>query len=244
MRADLLSPVKGLARRLLRHPKLARRLAVHVVSTEAALARIAARGLEIGTVIDVGASDGRWSVQALPLWRHARFHLVEANPAHEGKLKRLCARRSAFSYSLAAAGPADGTVEFDAGNPFGGRAAPQCAAKLTVVPQRSLASIVAERHLASPFLIKLDTHGYELPILEGAAPLLPDTNLFVIEAYNFPIRADGVRFHELCDLMAARGFNVIDLSEPMWRSRDGAFWQLDLFFVPSHRPEFAHRGFR
>jgi FkbM family methyltransferase len=241
--ADLLSPVKWLAKRALRHPKVAQHLVAHALSTPAALARIAARGLEIRTVIDVGASDGRWSLQAERVLPDARFHLVEANPVHEKKLRRLCARRSAFSYALVAAGPADGTVPFDGSNAFGGRAAPGDA-QHPVVPQRSLASLVGESRLAPPFLIKLDTHGYEAPILDGAVPLFPDTNLFVIEAYNFPLSADSLRFHELCSLMAERGFAVIDMSEPLWRSRDSALWQFDLFFVPDTRPEFAYTRFR
>ena len=244
MPADLLSPVKWLAKRALRHPKVAQRLVAHALGTPAALGRIAARGLEIRSVIDVGASDGRWSLQAEPVWPDARFHLVEANPVHEARLRRLCARKAGYSYTLAAAGPADGSVAFDDSNPFGGRAAPAGGAPQTVVPQRSLVSLVAEMRLAPPFLIKLDTHGYEVPILDGAAPLFPDTNLFVIEAYNFPLSPDGLRFHELCSLMAERGFRVIDLSEPLWRSKDNALWQLDLFFVPATRPEFAYTRFR
>ena len=244
MPADLLSPVKWLVRRALRYPRLAQHIVVHAMGTPAALARIAARDTEIRTVIDVGASDGRWSLQAEPVWPDARFHLVEANPVHEARLRRLCARKPAFSYSLAAAGPLDGTVGFDAGNPFGGRAAPDAAARLITVPQRSLASLAAELRLAPPYLIKLDTHGYEPSILEGAAPLFPSANLFVIEAYTFPQPPDGIQFHELCGLMAARGFRVVDLSEPLWRSRDGALWQFDLFFVPASRPEFGYTRFR
>jgi FkbM family methyltransferase len=242
--ADLLLPVKRLAKRALRHPKVAQHLVAHALSTPAALARIAARGLEIRTVIDVGASDGRWSLQAEQVWPGARFHLVEANRTHEDSLRRLCARKPTFGYTLAAAGPADGRVPFDDSRPFGGRAAPDDGAPHAVVPQRALASLVVERGLAPPFLIKLDTHGYEVPILDGAAPLFPGTSLFVIEAYNFPLSPDGVRFHELCGLMAERGFNVIDMSEPLWRSKDGALWQFDLFFVPATRPEFAYTRFR
>jgi FkbM family methyltransferase len=241
---DLLSTMKWLAKRALRHPKIAQHVVAQAVSTPAALGRIAARGLEIRTVIDVGASDGRWSLEAEPVWPGTGFHLVEANRVHEDRLRRLCARKPKYSYSLVAAGPADGTVPFNDSNPFGGRAAPDDTARQTIVPQRSLASLVAERHLAPPFLIKLDTHGYEAPILDGAAPLFPETNLFVIEAYNFPLPPDGLRFHELCGLMAERGFNVIDMAEPLWRSKDGALWQFDLFFVPATRPEFAYARFR
>jgi FkbM family methyltransferase len=242
--ANLLLPVKRLARRVLRHPELAQKLVAHALSTAAALARIAARGTEIRTVLDVGASDGRWSLQAETVWPEARFHLVEANPAHAGRLHRLCARKPAFSCSLVAAGPVDGEVGFDGSNPLGGRALPDDPAAPMTVPQRALGSLAAELRLPPPFLIKLDTHGYEPSILAGAGPLFPATSLFVIEAYTFPLPPDEVQFHELCGLMAAQGFRVIDLSEPLWRSKDGALWQLDLFFVPTSRPEFAYTRFR
>jgi hypothetical protein len=39
--------------------------------------------------------------------------------------------------------------------------------------------------------------------------------------------------------MRERGFGVLDASEPLWRARDGCLWQLDLFFQPLSRTEFA-----
>jgi len=36
-----------------------------------------------------------------------------------------------------------------------------------------------------PYLIKLDTHGVEIPILNGSAQTLKDTNVLVVEVYNF-----------------------------------------------------------
>lgn len=238
-----LAPLKALAKRLLSHPRLAGRVVAQAMSAPAALARIRARGLEIRTVIDVGASDGRWSLAAQRIWPEARFHLVEANAVHEAALGRLCARRAAFSYTLAAAGPADGRVAFDASDPFGGQAAPDDGARRPLLPQRSLTSIVRELQLAPPFLIKLDTHGYERPILDGAAALFAATNLFVIEAYTFELRTGSLRFHELCRLMEQQGFRAIDLAGPLWRPKDQALWQFDLFFVPTTRPEFADRRF-
>ena len=43
----------------------------------------------------------------------------------------------------------------------------------------------AQYSLPGPHLIKLDTHGYEVPILCGATETLRNTNLLVIETYNF-----------------------------------------------------------
>lgn len=229
--------------RVVRDQRRAQRLAIHAMSTPHALERVAARGLQVRSVIDVGASDGRWSVATAERWPQARYHLVEANDFHQPALRRLCAERSNFGYTLAAAGVADGEVAFDTSDPFGGRAAPADGSEHPTVGQRSLTSIAREHDLQPPYLIKLDTHGIEVPILDGAADLFGRTSLFVIEAYNFRIRPDSLHFSELCGYMRERGFAVIDISEPMWRARDAALWQLDLFFVAADRPEFDHVQF-
>ncbi len=65
----------------------------------------------------------------------------------------------------------------------------------------------------------------------------------VIETYIFHVHPDAMLFHEMCAYMAERGFRVIDMSEPLWRERDQALWQVDLYFVRDDRPEFAHNGY-
>lgn len=213
--------------------------------TAAALDRIAARGLAVGTVLDVGASDGRWSLDARTRWPAARVHLVEAFDHWAAALDRLCAEEPGFSHVLAAAGDREGEawLRTDPADPFAGGTfdAPVDGARR--VPRVTLAGEVRRLALPPPYLIKLDVHGAEVPILEGAAPLLPDTALVVIEAYAFRIRPGALLFDETCAHMAARGFRAIDLADPMWRPRDGALWQMDLFFVRADRPEFAVGGF-
>ena len=183
---------------------------------EAALARCAARGPGIRTVIDVGASDGRWSRAASRILPPARFFMVEARAEHEPGLART-ARDARFSYEICAAGDRDGEIYFDARDLFGG--------------------------LAGPYAIKLDTHGYEVPILEGAAALLAQSTLLVIECYNFRVAPRSLLAHEMCAWLEARGFRCIDLCDPLHRASDGALWQMDLFFVPATDPAFARNAF-
>ena len=94
-----------------------------------------------------------------------------------------------------------------------------------------------------PFLIKLDTHGYELPILAGAARTLQQTEVLIVEVYNFPGSAPAVSFYEFCRLMAEKGFRCIDLLDPLYRPRDEALWQMDLVFLRESRPEFQYNEF-
>ncbi len=211
------------------------------LETPSALARIQARGVKVASVLDVGASDGTWSLKARPCWPQARYHLVEAFGHWREKLEALCATEPAFSHVIAAAGATQGEVWFsnDPDAPYGGAASTEPGQGRWPVPQVSLAGEVERLGLPGPYLIKLDTHGFERPILEGAAALLPQTSLVVIETYLFHIHPDAMLFHEICAYMAERGFRVIDMSEPQWRTHDRALWQMDLFFVRDDRPEFA-----
>ena len=93
-------------------------------------------------------------------------------------------------------------------------------------------------------MIKLDTHGYEVPILLGAKETLRKANLVVIETYNFRMQEGVLLFHEMVAYMRDLGFGVIDMSEPLWRELDHALWQIDLFFVPLDRPEFRTTAYR
>jgi len=102
---------------------------------------------------------------------------------------------------------------------------------------------VARLKLPPPYLLKLDTHGFELPILEGAMNTLASASLVVIETYNFRLTDSSLKFHEMCTFMENKGFSCIDLVEPMHRPGDQAFWQVDLLFVPSDNAVFSSNSY-
>lgn len=213
-------------------------------SVEAAL-RVLGPGSGVRTAIDVGASDGRWSAAAAPHLPGARFLLVEAQAVHEARLRALCARDSRFEYVLAAAGPRRGVVHFDAGDPFGGVATETAPAVGSIAtPMVAVDDEVAARRLPGPFLLKLDTHGFEVPILEGATEVLRQTALLVVEAYNFQLGPGALRFHELLAWLDARGFRCIDLVDFLYRPGDGVLWQMDLVLCPATSPLFRSDRYR
>ncbi|KAA1053967.1 hypothetical protein FH063_002202 [Azospirillum argentinense] len=215
--------------------------------TTSALSRLAQRGLQVASVLDIGASDGQWSLAARRIWPDARYHLIEAFDHWRAPLEAVCSAQTGFSHAIAAAGNSDGEVWFynDPDAPYGGAAfqdqpdGKERPEKSWKVPQVALAKEAERVGLKPPFLIKLDTHGFEVPILEGAEAILSQTNLVVIEVYVFHVHPQALLFHEICHWMAEKGFRPIDISEPLWRPRDGALWQFDLFFVPATQQEFA-----
>ena len=211
--------------------------------TEAALARAMLRGVEIKTIIDVGASDGRWTELSRPAFPEAKALLMETNEVHRPALERYCAARPGFECVIAAVGPARTELWFErTEDPYGGRvhSEKRCAEWIPLAGT-TIDHEMAERAMKGPYLIKLDTHGYEVPILEGAKETLKDASLVVIEAYAFRIASDSLIFHEMCAWMWERGFMAVDLCEPVTRPRDGCLWQVDIVFSPRTRPECGVR---
>jgi FkbM family methyltransferase len=212
------------------------RSTIDPTSMSAGLQRAADRGIRVGTIIDVGASDGRWCDEARRCFPDARCLLIEANDHHEPGLRAFKQRVPGSDYVLAAAGREVGHVRFDiSDDPFGGAA----GSGTKLVPATTIDHEVATRSLPGPYLVKLDTHGFEVPILEGAARTLREASLLIIEVYNFTLMPGALRFHEMIARLDGAGFRPIDLCEPMYRPKDGAFWQCDMFFARAERPEFS-----
>ena len=211
---------------------------------EGAFRALKARGPRFATVIDIGASDGRWSTHLMQHFPDCRYLLVEANPLHEAALRQYCARRSNAQFVLAAAGEAEGRIFFSRGGPFDGRASYEEQPGGMQVPVVSIDAQVKSRGLEGPYLLKFDTHGFEVPILKGASETLAAAEVIVMECYNFRIAPECLTFDEMCRYVGERGFRCIDLVEPLYRPHDDAFWQMDLVFVRRTRPEFAYTRYR
>ena len=202
------------------------------------LARAAARGVKVATWIDVGASDGSWSVRASRYFPTSRFLLFEPLAERQPELTDA-QRRHGFLITAAAAGASAGTINFSVDAALDGSsvAAPGTAGTRAVRVE-TVDGEIARQKLSGPYGLKLDTHGHEIPVLSGAATVLADASLLVIESYNFRLTPDTLRFHELCAWLETRGFRCCDLADPMRRPRDGALWQMDLAFVPARSPLF------
>jgi FkbM family methyltransferase len=211
---------------------------------DAALGRMAGR-VDVRTVIDVGASDGRWTLAAMRHFPRARYLLVEAQEAAHGEaLRKLAGRDPRVEIALAAAGEREGEAHFDASSPLGGAVRIAATSEQDiVVPVTTIDDEVRRRRMEPPYLVKLDTHGHEVAILEGARQTLAAVSLLVVEAYNFDIGGGALRFPQMCRYLEERGFRCADLADPMWRPGDEFLWQMDLFFVPGARPEFASNDY-
>lgn len=218
---------------------------VHATSFKAMLRRLANRNINISTVIDVGASNGCWSKEVMNVYPAAKYLLIEANPIHQPALENFVASRDNVEFVISAAGNRAGSIYFDDRDPFGGTASLAPVEGINkALPCTTVDTEIRGRVLSSPFLLKLDTHGFELPILEGAMQSLKFCNILIIETYNFNLTGDCLMFWEMCAHLATLGFRPLDIVEPMFRPKDQVFWQIDIVFARNDRIEFSSNTYR
>ena len=123
--------------------------------------------------IDVGASDGRWTELAMQFFPNAHYLLVEAQEGHRKDLEHFQSKNKNISICMAAAGDTEGEIYFDASDLHAGLASKEKLEKNCITVPVTTIDLQVEKHkLQPPFCIKLDTHGFEIPILEGATKTL------------------------------------------------------------------------
>jgi FkbM family methyltransferase len=203
-------------------------------------------GFHIKTVLDVGASNGCWSRECMNFFPDATYVLYEPQPVHSDALDAFAesCKRPALLIKKAV-GASEGRTFFDASDAFGGKlrkndkGASTISVELTTI-DASTARVGAE----GPYLLKLDTHGYEKSILEGAASILGQAEILIIEAYNYRISDEALLFWELCAYLSDRGFRPIDLVDTLHRELDASLWQMDLIFIRSSWEGFKNLAYR
>jgi FkbM family methyltransferase len=206
-----------------------------------AIQRIAEHKIPIRSIIDIGASDGKWSVSTMKTFPKASFLAIEPLHERQDALEKLKQQHDNFDYVLCAAGDKDGEqVTLEVTDDLDGSTVDGTCGKPRAVPIKTVDTIVAEHTLEGPFLMKFDTHGYEIPILIGAKDILAKTNIIIMEVYNFKITSHALRFHEMCSHLDQMGFRCYDIADPMLRVQDKAFWQMDLLFARSNSGFFSN----
>lgn len=151
--------------------------------------RLADAGIEIRSVYDVGASNGLWSYQIAGVIPKATFDLFEPNESvqYADMLEATLKAHPDFRMHRVALGDKDGTLSLHVTSDHSG--ATLIASdwegfverKPTAV--RSLDGLVAKLRLPQPDVIKMDTQGFELKILQGAEKVCSHTKALILETW-------------------------------------------------------------
>ena len=206
---------------------------------------LAANNIFINTVLDVGASNGCWSKECMKYFPAAAYVLFEPQPVHSKALDTFSKNCNQEIIPVKkAVGGSQGNTYFDASDPFGGALASSNANNNISVALTTIDATVSELDIEGPYLLKLDTHGFEKSILDGAADTLKHAEILIIEAYNYRITDQAILFWELCAYLSDRGFRPVDMVDTMHRQYDNSLWQMDIFFIRSSWEGFNHISYK
>ena len=202
-------------------------------------------GIEFETIIDVGVAFGSPGLyRACPA---AKFYLVEPVPSAKAHLDKLAQELGAEVFNVAA-GATDGEMTFFVHPDTSGSSAfrqwegADLDGEEVVVPVRRLDAIIP-RPVARPALLKIDTQGAELDVLAGAAELLNDIDMLIIEVSFHEFRKGAPEFHHIVQRMTELGYVCYEVLEGHYRAIDGALAQEDLVFIRPDSPLRAHKTY-
>ena len=200
-------------------------------SMEAGLKRISQK-INIKTIIDVGAAAGTWTEKCLPIWKDVNYILFEPLVERVEEIidLKLKNKEIKITHIKAAAGKKKSKTSFSVSEDLDGSGF-YGSGNLREIDLFSVDDVIKEENETGPFLLKLDTHGFEVPIFEGAKKILKNTNLIIVEVYGFYVAPNSLLFWEICNYLDKLGFRLFDVVDIMRRPKDDAFWQCDAFFI-------------
>jgi FkbM family methyltransferase len=95
--------------------------------------------------------------------------------------------------------------------------------------------------ISRPALMKIDTQGYELRVLNGVGRFLTDIDFYIIETGTMPPHPEEPAFDKIHDLMRNSGYCLHEIVGIIRRPLDGAMTHFDAVYVQTGSPLRADR---
>ena len=196
-------------------------------------------GFQPRSICDIGASDGRWTIDCLTVFPSARYLCVEPLAESRDALDALARANPNVSIYTGCLGARCGEAVLNAAG-FASSILPNWDGRSFGTPHRAemttLENLVERGSCLPPDLLKIEVQGYELEVLQGAERLLDSVPVIVAEVAYVPLHKGMPVFHEVVDYLARRGFALADVLSISTRPLDGMAAQSDVLFMQHSYP--------
>jgi len=201
--------------------------------------------LQFATVLDVGANRGQFALFSLTTWPSAKLISFEPLPGPAGLLRQTFGDR--IEVVQAALSDEIGQAEMyvteqdDSSSllPIGTNqeqiSGTKVASVETSVPLVTLDSVLSERALVGPMLLKIDVQGNELKALRGAIASLSKIDMIYCECSYRELYVGQALAAEIIDFLGQHGFEIAGVFNQVSTLNLGPV-QADFLFRPSGRP--------
>lgn len=203
---------------------------------------------KIDTILDVGANDGGYGKKL----REGGYvgAILSFEPLADAHAELMQAASSDAAWQVAprsAIGSSNGEVEINiAGNSTSSSILPMKSLHESAAPQSRYVGtekVPLNRldRIAHPFieqsnklLLKIDTQGYEMPVLEGAQNLLPRVHGIQLELSLVPLYEGQVLYKQMIDWLVGKGFELWNVIPGFVDQTSGRMLQMDGVFFRTH----------
>jgi FkbM family methyltransferase len=198
------------------------------------------RGLLCTSIFDIGANRGDWSRTAKKVFPDAGITLIEPQIEMRNELELFCEEFTDSHFYLAGAGPSNTKMILTIWDDLlGSSLLPKVNLSLQNVGKQrevniiSIDSLIKEKNIQYPELIKLDIQGFELEALKGAESTFGKTEVYILEVslFAFDDVPGAPIFSDVINFMLERNYLIYDFGGFMRRPYDGALGQCDICFV-------------
>src|SRR5208282_761459 len=174
-------------------------------------------GVELGTVLDVGANTGQTALHLVRHFPKSRIYSFEPVPSTFQQLVRNTAKYANIEPICCALGADRGSGKMTtkslspSNRLIGSVESSSSAIPLLDVPVDTVDAFCTEREIRRVNLLKIDTEGYEMSIFRGAENLLAEKRIdFILAECDFFRRASEPHgdFIEISKYISAFGFRV------------------------------------
>lgn len=206
----------------------------------------AAKWLGVDTVLDVGANIGQYAAALRSTGFAGRIISFEPLGDAYAQLAHRAAKDPKWTVAHTAVGAEPGTLEIHiAANSHSSSVLPMNDAHLDAaphsrtvgsesVPVTTIADVVAAHEIVPDrTLLKIDTQGYEKPVLDGAGELLAQFALVQLELSFVPLYDGQALYPELVERLGALGFEWYGVDAAFVDPRTGRMLQVDGLFARS-----------
>lgn len=201
------------------------------------------RSRGIDTILDVGANVGQFAAITRSAGFGGRIHSFEPMPDAFARLALRAGRDQMWTAHNKAVGSEPGALRLNiAANSFSSSVLDMEPAHLEAAPESAYISqinvetttvahvLAATDTDPASTLLKVDTQGYEKPVLEGAGTHLAEFAALQLEMSFVPLYDGQVLFDDLRAYVESAGFELFSL-QPGIAAKDGRLLQADGLFV-------------
>lgn len=207
------------------------------------VSRLAGQGISPGSVLDVGANVGQFTVAVAKFFPSAKVHSFEPVPVCIGKLRKNVSSLENVTVYPVALGDNEGEALIHL-NSYSHSSSvlslarahrdafPEAKEVGTVAVEMTTLDLITEKlELRSPVLLKLDVQGYEAETLRGGVETLKRVDYVVLETSFKPMYENEPVFMDLVRIMEDQGFRFEQPVGWLEAPQTGEVLQMDALFV-------------